>query len=63
MGGKNPSVGPGRTKAMGETSQVVHNHHYSGPPSGEMKMHEDSDSDDSDSDSDDDEPKTTKSTA
>jgi hypothetical protein len=45
MGGKNPSVGPGRTKAMGETPQVVHNHHYSGP-SGEMKMFDDSDSDD-----------------
>ncbi|KAG7344134.1 pyrroline-5-carboxylate reductase [Nitzschia inconspicua] len=44
MGGKNPAVGPGRSKAMGETTQVVHNYHYSGP-SGEMKTFEDSDSD------------------
>jgi hypothetical protein len=46
MGGKNPSVGPGRTKAMGESAFVVHNHHYN-LPSGEVKWN---DSDDSDND-------------
>jgi hypothetical protein len=45
MGGKNPSVGPGRNNAMGETSHIVHNHIYN-VPSGEMKMHDDSDDDD-----------------
>jgi hypothetical protein len=49
MGGKNPSVGPGRNRSMGETSQIVHNHIYNGP-SGEMKMFDEGDSDDDDDD-------------
>jgi hypothetical protein len=56
MGGKNPSVGPGRNRAMGETNQIVHNHIYN-VPSGEMKMF-----DESDSDEDDNEPIATKTT-
>ena len=51
MGGKNSSVGPDRTKAMGETTQVVHNY-YTGPE-GEMRINES----DSDNDSDDEERK------
>jgi hypothetical protein len=47
MGGKNSAVGPNR--AIGETTQIVHNHHYN-VPSGEMKTY------DSESDSDDEEP-------
>ena len=54
MGGKNSAVGPDRTKAMGETTQVVHNHHYVGP-GGEMRI------DETDSDSDEEEQKSSSS--